>query len=76
MKHLWFICEMCGPYVRCGYCGNNCCNGGTGELPSGDPCGCKEAYKQQDEKIDIPEKMCNWKPNSDLDFDSLERLIE
>ena len=26
--HRWFLCELCGPAVRCGTCGNNCCNGG------------------------------------------------
>ncbi len=32
--HRWAYCEMCGhPVVICGKCGNNCCNGGYGELP-------------------------------------------
>ena len=44
-------CEICGVHVRCGYCGNNCCNGGTGTLPSGKECGCEEAYSFQDRGI-------------------------
>lgn len=47
MEHKWEICAICGPMVRCGYCGNNCCNGGTGEIEEGVKCGCKEAYTQQ-----------------------------
>ena len=46
-------CNMCGEYVRCGYCGNNCCNGGTGTLPDGTKCGCKEAYMIQDEYFQL-----------------------
>lgn len=49
LKHTWDICPMCGPMVRCGTCGNNCCNGGRGELPDGSPCpDCHEAYEIQD----------------------------
>lgn len=66
MEHKWEICEMCGPFVRCGYCGNNCCNGGTGTLPDGKECGCKEAYAQQDSG-GIPQEMRGWvrDPNYD-----------
>jgi len=47
MSHKWQNCEMCGLHVRCGYCGNNCCNGGTGTLSDGSKCGCDEAYEMQ-----------------------------
>lgn len=30
--HFWEECPMCGPMVICGKCGNNCCNGGYGEV--------------------------------------------
>lgn len=42
LGHSWFECEMCGPSVRCGKCGNNCCNGRYG-------CdACPSAYDMQD----------------------------
>lgn len=45
----WKFCELCdGPCVICNKCGNNCCNGGTNKLESGEQCGCKEAYEYQD----------------------------
>lgn len=37
MKHKWEICDMCGPMVVCGKCGNNCCNGGYGEIFGPEP---------------------------------------
>ena len=37
MKHRWDICPMCGPMVICGKCGNNCCNGGYGEIFGPEP---------------------------------------
>lgn len=42
--HKFGWCNMCGPHIVCGYCGNNCCNGG-----SGDKCkdNCDEAYEIQ-----------------------------
>jgi len=40
-------CEECERwFVRCGRCGNNCCNAGTNDM-DGAPCGCKEAYEIQ-----------------------------
>jgi hypothetical protein len=44
-NHKWDNCWMCGPRITCGYCGNNCCNGG-----SGDDCPdkCASAYAFQD----------------------------
>ena len=30
----WDWCSMCGPNVKCPKCGNNCCNGSYGYLPS------------------------------------------
>ena len=45
----WKWCATCdSPYVKCNNCGNNCCNGGTNNLPDGSVCGCKEAYEYQD----------------------------
>lgn len=46
-RHALSHCEMCGDMVVCTDCGNNCCNGGTGEV-DGRPCGCSEAYDHQD----------------------------
>lgn len=48
-NHKLSECPMCGEHIECGYCGNNCCNGGTGNLPDGSECGCQEAYNIQDE---------------------------
>ena len=46
--HTWFMCEMCGPSVRCGKCGNNACNAGYGTLPDGSECdACPSAYEKQ-----------------------------
>lgn len=42
--HKWDFCVLCGPMVVCGYCGNNCCNGGSGENC---PDKCTAAYKMQ-----------------------------
>ena len=49
--HVWNDCPICGRHVRCGYCGNNCCNGGTGKLPDGSECGCDEAYEKQSREM-------------------------
>lgn len=38
------FCSMCGPMIRCGFCGNNCCNAGHGE---GCKDNCNEAYEIQ-----------------------------
>jgi len=47
--HMWDECEMCGPMVVCGKCGNNCCNGGYGALPDGGTCdACPSAYEMQE----------------------------
>lgn len=43
LNHHWELCEICGPMVVCGVCGNNCCNGGSG-LPL---CSCEDAYRAQ-----------------------------
>ena len=45
----WGWCQLCdAPFVRCQRCGNNCCNGGTGELEDGSQCGCADAYDHQE----------------------------
>lgn len=39
---------MCGYHVRCGICGNNCCNGGSGKSSGRhETCECEEAYEIQ-----------------------------
>lgn len=43
--HHWDWCGMCGFMVRCGTCGNNCCNGGYGN--NGTCPDCHECYKIQ-----------------------------
>lgn len=46
--HEIYYCTLCEYLsVICKYCGNNACNGGSGNLPNGDPCPdkCNEAYK-------------------------------
>ena len=48
IQHHWDYCNMCGPMVRCGKCGNNCCNGTYGKLKNGSECdACAEAYEIQ-----------------------------
>lgn len=48
MEHKVDYCESCGWMLRCGTCGNNCCNSAYGELPDGSKCkDCKSAYEQQ-----------------------------
>lgn len=50
-KHYWLVCEMCGPAVICGKCGNNCCNAMYGEMPDGSKCDlCPSAYKKQEKE--------------------------
>lgn len=41
---------MCGPFVRCPACNNNCCNATYGTQDNGAPCTvCPDAYKVQAE---------------------------
>jgi hypothetical protein len=51
-NHKIGYCSNCGPEIDCGFCGNNCCNGGSGKLINGEivPCPnhCKEAYEIQE----------------------------
>jgi len=52
VEHTWQICPMCGHHVRCGKCGNNCCNGGYGTLEDGSTCdACPSAYDKQNAEI-------------------------
>lgn len=53
----WDWCSMCGSHIKCPKCGNNCCTGGYGYLPSKTPWGepgdvecdmCPVAYDYQD----------------------------
>jgi hypothetical protein len=42
IKHSWSFCSMCHcAMVLCGHCGNNCCNGGSGDNC---PDNCASAY--------------------------------
>jgi hypothetical protein len=43
-NHKFDYCKLCGFHIACGYCGNNCCNGGSGENCKDQ---CKEAYMIQ-----------------------------
>ena len=46
--HKWDFCGMCGYMIRCGTCGNNCCNGMHGTLEDDSECpDCPSAYKIQ-----------------------------
>jgi len=49
IKHTWDYCGTCKrPFVRCGTCGNNCCNSSYGEV-DGETCeACASAYEKQD----------------------------
>jgi len=53
LLHKWTDCDMCGRMVVCGKCGNNCCNGGYGEIFDPEsgvmiPCdACPSAYELQ-----------------------------
>lgn len=49
VAHTWERCDFCGPFVRCGHCGNNCCNGGTKDDC---PDRCASAYAEQDRGLD------------------------
>jgi len=47
-EHVKEYCDLCKrDTIICGYCGNNCCNGGTGTRDNGEKCGCEEAYLLQ-----------------------------
>lgn len=59
--HTWAICAMCGPMVRCGFCGNNCCNGGSGD---GCPDKCAAAYAMQAKKSVPYELLAEWEASS------------
>ena len=48
IKHRWTDCPMCGRMVVCGKCGNNCCNGGYGEVDGRSCDACPSAYGMQD----------------------------
>lgn len=54
-EHHWEYCDHCETdVVICGTCGNNCCNGGSGEVIGPEPgttmkCpDCQYAYEMQD----------------------------
>ena len=48
-KHKLSYCDHCeSKMVVCATCGNNCCNGGSGEINGVECLDCLEAYKHQD----------------------------
>ena len=45
-KHKWVWCDLCeDDVVICGKCGNNTCNGGSGEVAGKDCDECESAYE-------------------------------
>lgn len=46
-RHTLAWCGMCGDMVLCAVCGNNCCNGGYGEIDGQKCSDCPEAYEHQ-----------------------------
>lgn len=58
-RHTLSFCSHCEcDMIVCADCGNNCCNGGTGDV-DGKRCGCEEAYAHQD---------AYWKDRSGVQF--------
>lgn len=55
--NVWEFCDHCECDVLiCGTCGNNCCNGGHGEV-DGNPCpDCDAAYAEQAKGNPTPTK--------------------
>lgn len=46
--HRWDYCDLCEvEIVMCGKCGNNCCNGGYGEVDGKKCDACPSAYELQ-----------------------------
>jgi len=46
--HKWDYCGICKcAFVRCGICGNNCCNAGHGEIDGKECPGCESTYELQ-----------------------------
>jgi len=61
-KHILSYCDLCqSKIVICASCGNNCCNGGSGQVPVGGimvPCGdCDEAYEHQEKYLADPDSV-------------------
>lgn len=59
IKHRWEYCDHCETMiVICGFCGNNCCNGGYGEILDSESSTkiecphCASAYDLQDKDFD------------------------
>lgn len=48
-NHTWFNCDLCGPAVRCGTCGNNCCNATFGTVNGRECPDCESAYRLQNQ---------------------------
>jgi hypothetical protein len=57
-KHELMVCPQCGPAIRCGVCGNACCNGGSGKTTGKHgSCDCEEAYQLQEFCGEFAEKL-------------------
>lgn len=66
--HTLAYCSMCETdMVKCGTCGNNCCNGGSGEVDGDDCPDCEDAYDMQ---------ALYWKDISAVEFQKDERKNE
>lgn len=63
-KHILSYCPLCRTeIVKCITCGNNCCNGGYGEV-NGEKCSdCPKAYDDQD---------LYWKDSNSIEFEIKE----
>lgn len=61
-KFLWSYCDHCfRAYIICPKCGNNCCNGGRGEIDGVECDVCPLAYEFQDKNRDYrPKKFRIW----------------
>lgn len=68
-EHYWSYCEQCQvEMVKCGTCGNNCCNGGFGQINGKECQDCVIAYAKQDNErslhsFAISNMKCNSFPN-------------
>lgn len=70
----WFVCELCGPSVRCLKCGNNCCNACYGTI-NGKQCDmCPKCYDIQDNEKPPKELVEQYEKISKENY-SLEKEI-
>lgn len=57
-KHKLSYCNLCQTeMIKCATCGNNCCNGGSGEV-NGETCkDCDDAYNIQNAYLNDPDSV-------------------